>query len=65
VWRRVLGDLRDDLVSHGAAMMGAMVSPITGADGNVEFLVEVAVDAAPSIDDAALDAVVAEAEGAR
>jgi 23S rRNA (cytidine1920-2'-O)/16S rRNA (cytidine1409-2'-O)-methyltransferase len=65
VWRRVLGDLRADLLSHHAAMMGVMVSPITGADGNVEFLVDVAVDPAAAldraVDDAALDAVVAEA----
>jgi 23S rRNA (cytidine1920-2'-O)/16S rRNA (cytidine1409-2'-O)-methyltransferase len=61
VWRRVLGDLRDDLVSHGAAMMGIMVSPITGADGNVEFLVDVAPGTPSSaVDDAALDAIVAE-----
>ena len=26
------------LAGHGAAMMGSMVSPLTGADGNVEFL---------------------------
>ena len=39
VWRRVLGDVSSALTGHGAAMMGAMVSPLTGADGNVEFLV--------------------------
>jgi 23S rRNA (cytidine1920-2'-O)/16S rRNA (cytidine1409-2'-O)-methyltransferase len=66
VWRRVLGDLRDDLVSHGAAMMGVMVSPITGADGNVEFLAlvtrrDAADDRGRGVDDAALDAVVAAA----
>ena len=62
VWRRVLGEVRDDVLSHGAAMMGAMVSPITGADGNVEFLVCVSTDARqPSVDDAALDALVAAA----
>jgi 23S rRNA (cytidine1920-2'-O)/16S rRNA (cytidine1409-2'-O)-methyltransferase len=60
VWRRVLGDVRDAVVSHGAAMMGAMVSPITGADGNVEFLVCVSTDGSlPSVDDAALDVLVA------
>jgi len=26
-------------VSRGASIMGAMVSPLTGADGNVEFVV--------------------------
>jgi 23S rRNA (cytidine1920-2'-O)/16S rRNA (cytidine1409-2'-O)-methyltransferase len=39
VWRRVLGEVVDALHARGAAIMGAMVSPITGADGNVEFLV--------------------------
>ena len=38
VWRRVLEEVRSALAAHGAAMMGAMVSPLTGADGNVEFL---------------------------
>jgi 23S rRNA (cytidine1920-2'-O)/16S rRNA (cytidine1409-2'-O)-methyltransferase len=38
VWRRVLGEVRSALGASGAAMMGAMVSPLTGADGNVEFL---------------------------
>jgi 23S rRNA (cytidine1920-2'-O)/16S rRNA (cytidine1409-2'-O)-methyltransferase len=39
VWRRVLDEVSSDLVSHGASIMGAMVSPLTGADGNVEFVV--------------------------
>jgi 23S rRNA (cytidine1920-2'-O)/16S rRNA (cytidine1409-2'-O)-methyltransferase len=39
VWRRVLGEVADALVSLGATIMGAMVSPLTGADGNVEFVV--------------------------
>ena len=38
VWRRVLEEVRSALAGQGAAMMGAMVSPLTGADGNVEFL---------------------------
>jgi 23S rRNA (cytidine1920-2'-O)/16S rRNA (cytidine1409-2'-O)-methyltransferase len=38
VWHRVLEDTRSALEGHGAAMMGAMVSPLTGAAGNVEFL---------------------------
>ena len=38
VWRRVLDEVSSDLVSHGASIMGAMVSPLTGADGNVEFV---------------------------
>ena len=38
VWAGVLEDVRAALEGHGAAMIGAMVSPLTGADGNVEFL---------------------------
>jgi 23S rRNA (cytidine1920-2'-O)/16S rRNA (cytidine1409-2'-O)-methyltransferase len=61
VWRRVLGEVRNDLEAAGAAMMGLMVSPITGADGNVEFLTLIVPHGGPSIDDDALDAAVAEA----
>jgi 23S rRNA (cytidine1920-2'-O)/16S rRNA (cytidine1409-2'-O)-methyltransferase len=39
VWRRVLDEVLIALRAAGAAIMGAMVSPLTGADGNVEFLV--------------------------
>ena len=39
VWRRVLEEVRVAVADRSAAMMGVMVSPITGADGNVEFLV--------------------------
>jgi 23S rRNA (cytidine1920-2'-O)/16S rRNA (cytidine1409-2'-O)-methyltransferase len=59
VWRRVLEEVRSAAGSHGATMMEAMVSPLRGADGNVEFLVLLAprpVDA-----DVDLDAVVAAA----
>ncbi|MDZ7677275.1 MAG: TlyA family RNA methyltransferase [Acidimicrobiales bacterium] len=38
IWLRVLGEVRDAINAGGAAIMGAMVSPLTGADGNVEFL---------------------------
>ena len=47
--------------AEGAAIMGAMVSPLTGADGNVEFLAHLRAhrpDSAP-LEDADLDAVVA------
>lgn len=62
VWRGVLDDVRSALVRHGAAMMGAMVSPLRGADGNVEFLVHLRArssDGPPAPVD--LDAVVASA----
>jgi 23S rRNA (cytidine1920-2'-O)/16S rRNA (cytidine1409-2'-O)-methyltransferase len=39
VWREVLGRVQDAFAGCGATIMGAMVSPIHGADGNVEFLV--------------------------
>ena len=38
VWTEVLAAVSSALASHGAAMMDVMVSPLTGADGNVEFL---------------------------
>jgi 23S rRNA (cytidine1920-2'-O)/16S rRNA (cytidine1409-2'-O)-methyltransferase len=38
VWRRVLEEVAAALVERRAAIMGAMASPLTGADGNVEFL---------------------------
>ena len=41
VWRQVLRDVEDALRVRGAAIMGAMVSPLHGADGNVEFLLHV------------------------
>jgi 23S rRNA (cytidine1920-2'-O)/16S rRNA (cytidine1409-2'-O)-methyltransferase len=41
VWQRVLEEVRSAVSSSGATMMGAMVSPLRGADGNVEFLVHV------------------------
>ncbi len=38
VWRRVLDDVSAALRARGAAIMDGMVSPLPGADGNVEFL---------------------------
>ena len=61
VWRRVLDDVLDALNERGAAIMDAMVSPITGTGGNVEFLVHARtaparapgpVDLGPVVDDA-------------
>lgn len=58
VWLRVLEDVRSALEGHGAAMMGAMVSPLTGAAGNVEFLAHLRAHAGrghvPPVDLAAL-----------
>ena len=39
VWRRVLDEVTGALVGRNATIMGAMASPLTGADGNVEFVV--------------------------
>jgi 23S rRNA (cytidine1920-2'-O)/16S rRNA (cytidine1409-2'-O)-methyltransferase len=38
VWRQALADVTGALTDHRATIMCAMVSPIHGADGNVEFL---------------------------
>jgi 23S rRNA (cytidine1920-2'-O)/16S rRNA (cytidine1409-2'-O)-methyltransferase len=38
VWLRAVEGVASAFVDAGAAIMGAMVSPLTGADGNVEFL---------------------------
>lgn len=67
VWRRVLEEVKGAVVDHGADIMGAMVSPLTGADGNVEFLLWVRAPGAdapapPAVD---LDALVAEARARR
>jgi 23S rRNA (cytidine1920-2'-O)/16S rRNA (cytidine1409-2'-O)-methyltransferase len=59
VWRRVLTEVHSAALSQGATMMEAMVSPLTGADGNVEFLVRLC--ASPGTTPVDLDAVVAEA----
>ena len=59
VWRRVLEEVRSAGSSQGATMMEGMVSPLTGADGNVEFVVR--LRASTGATDVDLDAVVAEA----
>jgi 23S rRNA (cytidine1920-2'-O)/16S rRNA (cytidine1409-2'-O)-methyltransferase len=50
VWRRVLEEVADALVGGGAAIMGAMASPIRGADGNAEFLVHARAAPAGDVD---------------
>jgi 23S rRNA (cytidine1920-2'-O)/16S rRNA (cytidine1409-2'-O)-methyltransferase len=57
VWARVLDEVMSALAGAGAAIMGLMVSPLTGADGNVEFLVH----ARPGQDGAPYDRLVAAA----
>ena len=61
VWARVLHEVRAAALSQGAAMMDAMASPITGAEGNVEFLVHLRAGATGGVTEAALADVVAAA----
>jgi 23S rRNA (cytidine1920-2'-O)/16S rRNA (cytidine1409-2'-O)-methyltransferase len=62
VWRRVLGEVRDAMTTQSAAMMDAMVSPLRGADGNVEFLVHARAGVAAPGPGPDLDALVASVE---
>lgn len=61
VWRRVLDDVVNAIEGHGGAIMGVMVSPITGAEGNVEFLVHARTPPVPAAPRPDLAAVVTEA----
>ena len=64
VWRRALLGVCRAVVGSGAAIMGVMVSPLTGAEGNVEFLLhaDVRPDAQGLAEiDAAVDRAVADA----
>ncbi len=64
VWRTTLEAVISALEAAGAVMMGVMVSPLRGADGNVEFLVHLRVGApAPDPSDrrGQIDAAVAAA----
>jgi 23S rRNA (cytidine1920-2'-O)/16S rRNA (cytidine1409-2'-O)-methyltransferase len=68
VWRRALIEVCRAVVDAGAAIMGVMVSPLTGAEGNVEFLLR--ADARPDADgladlSAAIDRAVAGAASER
>ncbi|MDQ6613612.1 MAG: TlyA family RNA methyltransferase [Actinomycetota bacterium] len=66
VWSQTLLHVLRALTDHGAAMIGIMVSPLTGADGNVEFLVYCRARVQMAIEpdlDRAVAAVVAEAAG--
>ena len=68
VWRGVLIGVCRAVVDAGAAIMGVMVSPLTGAEGNVEFLLHADVrrDADGLSDPAdAVDRAVAEAPRGR
>jgi len=47
VWRRVLEEVAAAYAGHGAALAGLMVSPLRGAEGNVEFLAHLIPGAGP------------------
>ncbi len=68
VWRRAVEGVKDAFAGAGAAMMGLMVSPLRGAEGNVEFLAHFRRGAtqAAAVSQAHPDiaAVIAEAEAA-
>jgi 23S rRNA (cytidine1920-2'-O)/16S rRNA (cytidine1409-2'-O)-methyltransferase len=62
VWRRVLLALRSDVEARCASMIGLMISPITGAQGNVEFFALIARSTPNAevltVDDSLIDAIV-------
>jgi 23S rRNA (cytidine1920-2'-O)/16S rRNA (cytidine1409-2'-O)-methyltransferase len=58
VWRAALGKVASALNDTGAAIMGAMQSPLLGADGNVEFFLHASAHAPGAGTGVDLDAVV-------
>jgi 23S rRNA (cytidine1920-2'-O)/16S rRNA (cytidine1409-2'-O)-methyltransferase len=63
IWRRVLGEVIAAFEDAGAIIMGCMVSPLEGAEGNVEFLLHArAPGGTRDVGPVDLDAVVAAAE---
>ena len=55
VRRRALQEVHQSVCSHGAAIMEGMESPISGAKGNLEYLVHVVLGGThPGFDPAAL-----------
>ena len=64
VWAAALRGVRSALAAAGASMMDVMVSPVRGADGNVEFLAHARRDPSPAVGDERVEQVVAEAAAA-
>ena len=69
IWRRALRNVATAYAELGATMMAVMPSPITGADGNVEFLLHLgrvpdSAGLAAEGREAVIDAVIAEATSA-
>jgi len=60
VWSRTLREVGTALQDRGAAIMGAMASPITGGDGNVEFLIHARRGASSGDLDALIDGAISE-----
>jgi 23S rRNA (cytidine1920-2'-O)/16S rRNA (cytidine1409-2'-O)-methyltransferase len=50
VWRAALAGVIDAFAAGGAAIMGLMVSPLVGAEGNVEFLAHIVPGRTSTID---------------
>ena len=66
VHREVLRSVRDDVTRAGLRAVAVMLSPLRGADGNVEFFLHCRKDSPGTLRDEALDAAVAVAhDGAR
>jgi 23S rRNA (cytidine1920-2'-O)/16S rRNA (cytidine1409-2'-O)-methyltransferase len=63
VHRAVLDELRSAIAALGAVVVDACVSPLRGPAGNVEFFYRIEREGVP-VDDARLDALVAQAHGA-
>ena len=59
VHRAVLEELWQWFGAHGFGVQGLTVSSVTGADGNVEFLVWLQVGVADSVAETAVDALMA------
>ncbi|MBX3286058.1 MAG: TlyA family RNA methyltransferase [Actinobacteria bacterium] len=64
IWRRTLRDVGATLEGAGAAIMGAMASPLRGADGNVEFLLHALAPGHPAVAPPPLHELVAAAVAA-
>ena len=65
IWTRALDAVIAAFVERGATIMGVMASPITGTDGNVEFLLHAVAPDPPSAPAAASDAGPSDAERIR
>ncbi|HEX5266225.1 MAG TPA: hypothetical protein VFW24_05585, partial [Acidimicrobiales bacterium] len=62
-WRRSLVAVGAAVAAAGAAMMGTMVSPITGAEGNVEFLLHARAHTPGDENVPGVEGVITEASG--